>query len=164
MKNASYLLLTLSIVFVVAKVYALDLNDRVAESEDRMIFNTLSNGDTAPAVKDVAIGKHQSSKLTFDFNNNNAVLNNKGEWRISGYVRHSKLLCANYQIAMRFGKAKNQCTNVTWIGDYQNGGIVKQCNNATVNHTATGVNPDLENNLDGISCAQIRITCTGACK
>lgn len=164
MKKLTSLSIFFLSIFSVHNVNALDLNDRIAESEDRMIFNTMSNGDKAPAVKDVAIGKHQSVKLNFDFNNNKAVLYDNGEWKISGYVRHSKLLCATYQVAMRFGKGVNQCTNVTWLGEYQNGSIVKQCNNATINHIATGINPDLENNLDGISCAQIRITCSGACK
>lgn len=147
------------ITFALGNVYAQETNRwGAADSSD-----TLYNGATAPATKDYIIGKQQSTRLDFDFNGNKAWLNNRGEWQVSGYVKHTKLRCATYSVAIRFGRGENQCTNVNWIGTFQKGSYVRQCNAATVHHIAGETNQELVNNLTGITCAKIQITCSGAC-
>lgn len=124
----------------------------------------LRSGATAHAQKEIVFNNKQPARLTFDFNGSNAWLNHEGDWGIEGYVKHPRLRCATYQVAVRFGKGSSGCLNVDWLTPYQNGTFQKQCNSAPAKHVGGGHMYELENRSNEVTCAQVKINCSGQCE
>lgn len=124
----------------------------------------LRSGTTGHAQQDIVFNKKQPARLTFDLDGNKAWLNHEGDWGIEGYVEHPRLLCATYQVAIRFGKGDSGCLNVKWLTPYQNGTFQKQCNSAPVKHAGGGHMRELENRSNEVTCAQIKVNCSGQCE
>jgi hypothetical protein len=110
---------------------------------------------------------YDSAKLKrkdFNFFGFKAWLNHEGIWSIEGNVSHKGLMCATYEVGMRFGIGKEGCTEVQWLGSDLYVTSEMQCNNATVNHRGMYTDLTLADHFDEITCAQRVINCTGVCK
>lgn len=111
--------------------------------------------------------KYEGFKLQrkdFRFFGFSAWLKRGGEWHIEGPVRHNGLLCGTYEVGMRFGIGKPDCTNVEWITDTRYATSQYQCNNAEMIHTGTEIDESMSGRFDEISCAERVINCSGNCK
>ncbi len=149
-------------LYLPGSVYAIDFGGQNTSDDTSFIRSTLKNGQTAAAQPGMTFGNKQPRRIDFDFDGNRAWLNSKGEWYIEGYVQHTRLRCANYQLSIRFGKSKQGCLNPQWATDFQNASNIKQCNSATMKHKGGG-NFNLQNSLDDITCAEIKLDCFGVC-
>ncbi|MDX1375889.1 MAG: hypothetical protein R3357_10025 [Burkholderiales bacterium] len=103
-------------------------------------------------------------QLDFDFGGSRATLRPKGEWTIEGSVAHRGLLCGEYALGIRFGIGRPGCANVAWLTDVTYASARRQCNNATVEHSGGGVQPELAGSFGQVSCAERVIRCTGICQ
>jgi hypothetical protein len=93
-----------------------------------------------------------------------ALAPGNGEWKVEGSVHHNGLLCGTYEVGMRFGVGKPDCTDVEWISETQYATSQYQCNNADMMHTGFGNDGILLEKFDVISCAERVVRCTGNCK
>lgn len=156
-------ILILSTAFFSVQLYA----DISSDNADNLNFSgnlqdNISKGATSPASKVMSYSDNKLDKLEFKFSGASAWLNTKGDWYVKAIVKHNRMLCANYQIGIRFGKAENGCDNPIWVTNYEYGTNVKQCNSAELKHTGGGYFSELENKIENISCAQIDIKCFGS--
>jgi len=117
---------------------------------------------TRPSLVDLASGRRD--RLEFGGNEFKGWVDRSGDWHVEGDVAHVGLLCADYQMGLRFGKGSPGCTNVKWLGEVLYGSRRTQCNGATVKHSAWQNDPGLGGYFDEISCAEQVIRCTGNCK
>ena len=110
--------------------------------------------------------KPRINRLDFDFRTgeSTAWLNAHGDFLWHGWVSHRALLCATYQMGVRFGIGAPGCLNVEWISDpvYVTSQI--QCNGARVEHDGGGGAPDIGARIAKITCAERVIRCSGSCK
>ena len=106
---------------------------------------------------------NEKSKLNFNFGQAEAWLNTDGDWAIQGTVKHGHLLCASYQMGIRFGAGAPGCTNVKWVSKTRYVTFRKQCNQARLNHRGGDSNPALASDFERITCAQQVISCSGRC-
>ena len=110
--------------------------------------------------------KPHVNKLDFDFRTgeSTAWLNADGDFHLRGWVKHRSLLCATYQMGVRFGIGAPACMNVEWISDPIYVTSQFQCNGARVEHTGGNTAPDIGAQIARISCAERVIRCSGSCK
>ncbi len=111
----------------------------------------------------ITLGKVPEQK-NFKFNDIKAWLNTDGDWYIQGYINHKKLLCAHYDLGVRFGMGNPGCTNVKWISEEEYVSHLRQCNQARMGHGGGNRSGLLKNNYDKITCAERIIKCKGQCK
>jgi len=121
-----------------------------------------TNAVARPFALYTAEGKPE--RLDFDFGNIKAWIRNKGGWNVEGPIKHVGLLCATYEIGLRFGVGSPGCDNVKWISDVSYGTREQQCNSAAVQHYGGGFLPDLAKDFDRITCAERVIRCSGNCE
>lgn len=121
-----------------------------------------ASAPTRPSLADLASGKRD--RLEFGGDEFKGWVDRSGDWHVEGEVAHVGLLCADYQMGLRFGKGSPGCTNVRWLGEVLYGSRRTQCNGATVKHSAWQNDPGLGGYFDEISCAEQVIRCTGNCK
>ena len=114
-----------------------------------------------------ALGDNTSARtILFEFDRNDeftATLNNKGEWKVEGWVQHIGLLCADYKLGIRFGQGNPGCINVKWLNEPKYATQHKQCNNTRMHHSGWESSPEIIKDLDKITCAQALTKCTGRC-
>jgi len=104
--------------------------------------------------------------ILFEFDRNaelKATLNNKGQWKIEGWIQHKGLFCGDYALGIKFGHGNPGCVNVKWLNDPTYVTRQKQCNNTRMHHSGWGSSPEIIKYLDDITCAQSLIRCTGRC-
>jgi hypothetical protein len=119
----------------------------------------------APAIyPNVQYEDFKLQRKDFNFYSYKAWVKRGGEWHIEGPVTHKGLLCGTYELGMRFGIGKNGCTDVEWITTDRYVTSQMQCNNATMNHQGSDIEPILASRFDEITCAERVIRCTGTCK
>lgn len=111
----------------------------------------------------IAIGK-TPEQINFVFNDIKAWLNTEGDWYIQGYINHNKLLCAHYDLGIRFGTGNPGCTNVQWISEEEYVSHLRQCNQARMGHGGGNRSGLLKNNYSKITCAERIVKCKGKCK
>lgn len=124
-------------------------------------------GVTAPAQPTYSLSSPPAiNRLDFDFriDEARAWLNDAGDFQVSGWVKHTGLLCATYRTGLRFGVGAPGCLNVNWITDPHFVTSEFQCNGARVQHLGGDTAPDLGSQLGRITCAERVITCSGNCK
>lgn len=143
---------------------ASDFDVRRSGAEGGVPSATQLNGKLARAVAEPVYNDKQTPRYDFDFKAVNAWLNAKGEWFVSGQLRHTRALCATYYMGLRFGKGTNGCFNVEWLSEPVYGPGVRHCNEAVLTHTGGG---NL-NNIDKarfaeITCARLEVRCEGQC-
>jgi len=106
----------------------------------------------------------QRKDFRFGFAGFTGWLKRGGEWHIEGPVRHNGLFCGTYEIGMRFGIGKPECTDVQWVSGIRYVTSQNQCNNAEMPHSGSEMDEFLTSQFDAISCAERVIRCTGTCK
>ena len=98
---------------------------------------------------------------TFDFSGH---LLGDGTWQVSSPVTHRGLICATYEVGLRFGVGHPGCTDVTWLSEPMYIGSRRQCNESTVDHVGGETTPRLGDHLPSITCVERIVRCTGNCK
>ena len=106
------------------------------------------------------------NRLDFDFRTgeSTAWLNADGDFYLQGWVKHRSLVCATYQMGVRFGIGSPGCLNVEWISDPVYVTSQFQCNGARVEHTGGDTLPGIGAQIARISCAERVVRCSGSCK
>jgi hypothetical protein len=112
----------------------------------------------------VAMEGFKLQRKDFRFAGFTGWLKREGEWHIEGPVRHRGLLCGDYEVGMRFGIGKPDCTDVQWVSEVRYVTSRSQCNDATMPHSGTEVDAPLADQFDAITCAERVIRCSGNCK
>jgi hypothetical protein len=97
----------------------------------------------------------------FDFS---GYLLGDGTWQVSSPITHGALICATYEVGVRFGIGNPGCTEVRWLSEPLYLGRRRQCNEATVDHVGGETNPRLGAQLPYITCVERLVRCTGNCK
>ncbi len=133
--------------------------DQSLESDERGV-----NAQARPSYSLDA--RPRINRLDFDFpdSESRAWLIVDGNFSLHGWVRHRSLLCATYQMGVRFGIGAPGCLSVEWISDPVFVTSHVQCNGARVEHAGGDVAPEMGAVIDKISCAERVIRCSGSCK
>jgi len=97
----------------------------------------------------------------FDFS---GYLLGDGTWQVSSPVTHHGLLCATYEVGVRFGVGNPGCTDVSWLSDPMYIGRQRQCNESTVDHVGGETAPRLGYQLPYVTCVERVVRCSGNCK
>jgi hypothetical protein len=108
----------------------------------------------------------KSVAKSFNFFGSTASLDKNGDWSIEGTVTHNGMLCADYEIGLRFGasSAEGDCTDVEWLTMDEYALTQTLCNNATAPYRGVLHDDYLAENFEKISCVERVIRCTGNCK
>ena len=96
----------------------------------------------------------------FDFE---GYLLGDGTWHLESRVSHGRLVCATYEVGLRFGVGNPGCTDVQWLSDVRYVTRERQCNQAEVVHAGDQTEPRLGVALPNITCAERVVRCAGAC-
>ncbi len=106
------------------------------------------------------------NRLDFEFrpSESTAWMNAGGDFHLHGWVKHRSLLCATYQMGIRFGVGSPGCLNVDWITDPIYVTSQYQCNGARVEHGGGDTSPDIGSQITKITCAERVIRCSGSCR
>ncbi len=142
-------LLALAALLAVRPAYAEDNNTRSVQAR------------AYPAAQAGAAGP---ARLDFLFGDTRGWLDSDGVWNASADVTHRGLLCATYELGVRFGAGEPGCNNVQWLGAVRYVTAERQCNNATVRQSGGDKQPELARDFSRITCAERVIRCTGNCK
>jgi hypothetical protein len=127
----------------------------LAQVDDENPAIRRANAPAVPAIAVPASGK--TDRLEFDFGR-------KGELYVETWVQHRGLLCATYEVGVRFGHGDPGCANVQWLGPARYVTSRVQCNNAIVEHVGVDTEFQLRADFDQITCAQRMIRCvSGSC-
>lgn len=90
-------------------------------------------------------------------------LDASGRWRIRGQITHPRLLCASYQLGLRFGSSDGDCADAQWRTDTALLPSRRQCNNATLIHDGEGTLGLAPEALSALNCVLVTVRCTGTC-
>ena len=124
-------------------------------------------GVSAPAQITYSLdAKRKPKRLDFDFRagDSRAWINDDGDFQVSGWIKHSGLLCATYRMGVRFGVGSPGCLNVEWITEPLFVTNESQCNDARVEHAGGDTDAGLGERLATITCGERVVRCTGNCK
>jgi len=110
--------------------------------------------------------KPKPARLDFDFRtgDSHAWINDDGDFQVSGWIKHTGLLCATYRMGVRFGVGSPGCLNVKWITEPIFVTAESQCNDARVEHAGGDTNAGLGKQLATITCGERVVRCSGNCK
>ena len=110
--------------------------------------------------------KPKAERLDFDFRvgDSHAWINDDGDFQVSGWIKHTGLLCATYSMGVRFGVGAPGCLNVEWITEPLFVTSDIQCNDARVEHAGGDTDAGLGKRLATITCGERVVRCTGNCK
>jgi hypothetical protein len=125
-------------------------------------YTRRASAPTQPSLGDMATGKRD--RLEFGSTDFKGWVRKDGEWYIEGDVNHLGLVCADYEMGVRFGAGAPGCGNVEWLSEVRYATRRKQCNGATVKHTGGATEPELAGLFGKITCAERVIRCSGNCK
>lgn len=117
---------------------------------------------TRASLSDIATGK--KDRVEFGTSEFKGWLRANGEWYVEGEVPHLGLLCADYEMGLRFGAGAPGCGNVTWLSEEHYATRRKQCNGASVKHTGGATEPELAAIFGKITCVERIVRCSGNCK
>ena len=117
----------------------------------------------APAVPAVSLETDGSiDRKDFDFGK--AWLAKKGELKVDVWVQHRGLLCASYEVGIRFGEGSRGCTDVNWLAPVHWVTERRQCNNAIIQHVGVDTDEHMVVTFDRVTCAERVVRCSGNCK
>jgi hypothetical protein len=122
---------------------------------------------TARAVPSLSFEKGDPiNRKDFDFGRNigKAWLAERGELKIETWIEHRGLLCATYEVGIRFGRGEPACTDVDWLAPIHWLTSRRQCNSAIVQHTGVDTDEHMVAVFDQVTCAERVVRCTGNCK
>ena len=108
----------------------------------------------------------QIIRLDFDFGSSesSAWLNMAGDFHVQDWISHPNLLCATYQLGLRFGVGRPGCQNVRWLSEAAFVTAQTQCNHARVQHSGGDTVTEAGAQIAQISCAEKITRCSGSCK
>lgn len=152
-------LLSLSRRMTGAMLAALLLAGAPASADESVSRSLTAEARLAPMMQ----GMKAPAEKQFDFGTIDATLRSDGSWEVHGGIEHTGILCATYEIGVRFGKGNPGCEDVFWLGEPQFVTSRKQCNSAIVEHSGGDVDPGLGGDFQDITCAERVIRCTGRC-
>jgi hypothetical protein len=136
-----------------------------ATSSSAAQADTYTKRSSSPATyPGVQYDGSNALQKNFNFPASKGQLKKNGEWVVEGSLVHKGLLCADYEVGVRFGIAKEGCTDVEWVSTDQYATSQSLCNNAKIPYRAVMQEPELEASFDKITCAERIIRCTGTCK
>ncbi|MBI1394724.1 MAG: hypothetical protein GC151_02000 [Betaproteobacteria bacterium] len=121
----------------------------------------------APAVASISLEKgHAPDRKDFDFGRSagKAWLADLGELGVQVWVQHRGLLCATYEVGIRFGQGIHGCTEVKWLAPVHWVTRRRQCNNALIEHVGVDTDEHMVSVFDQVTCAERLIRCEGNCK
>lgn len=150
--------------FAVASITLGMLSIAFAQRDDEDPAIRRANAPAVPAIAVTASGK--TDRLEFDFGRNRGKgwVARKGELYVETWVQHHGLLCATYEVGVRFGHGDPGCANVQWLAPARYVTSRIQCNNAIVQHIGVDTEFQLRADFDRITCAQRMIRCvSGSC-
>lgn len=110
------------------------------------------------------ISPNEPARVEFNFGDFKALLRSDGEWHIEGWLQHTGLRCAIYQVGIRFGSGNPACTDVNWLTEPLFATHQRQCNNAKMPHSGGDNNSAIIPDFNRVTCAEQIIKCTGICK
>lgn len=121
----------------------------------------------APAVPAVSLEQDGSiDRKDFDFGRSigKAWLARKGELKVDIWVQHRGLLCATYEVGIRFGEGSRGCTDVNWLAPVHWITERRQCNNAIIQHVGVDTDEHIMMTFERVTCAERVVRCKGNCK
>ncbi len=120
----------------------------------------------SPAKSDTLaiLSKGAPRKVNFNFGRMKAWLNSDGDWNIQGRVKHTGLLCATYEVGMRFGAGDPGCARVEWLSEVMYVTSQRQCNSAVSQHVGGDYGSFIKADFDRVTCAERIIRCNGGCR
>jgi len=124
-------------------------------------------GVSAPAQITYSLdARPKPERLDFDFRagDSHAWINGVGDFQVSGWIKHTGLLCATYRMGVRFGVGSPGCLNVEWITEPLFVTVELQCNDARIEHTGGDTDAGLGKRLAAITCGERVVRCSGNCK
>ena len=124
-------------------------------------------GVSAPAQITYSLdARPKPERLDFDFRawDSYAWINDHGDFQLSGWIKHTGLLCANYRMGVRFGVGSPGCLNVEWITEPLFVTNELQCNDARIQHTGGDSDAVLGKRIATITCGERVVRCSGICK
>ena len=124
-------------------------------------------GVSAPAQITYSLAaKPKPERLDFDFRvgDSHAWINEHGDFQVSGWIKHTGLLCATYSMGVRFGVGAPGCLNVEWITEPLFVTSDIQCNDARVEHAGGDTDVGLGQRLATIACGKRVVRCIGSCR
>jgi len=106
-----------------------------------------------------------ATQKSFGFSASTASLKQNGDISIDGVLTHKGLLCADYEVGLRFGKGSGAwgCTDVEWLTSDEYVWSRSLCNSASMPYQTVG-HVDLKESFDQITCAERILRCSGNCK
>ena len=106
-----------------------------------------------------------ATQKSFRFPYSTSTLKQNGDISIDGAVTHKGLLCADYEVGLRFGKGSGAgaCADVEWLTSDEYVWSQSLCNNASMPYQTVG-HVDLQEAFDQITCAERILRCSGNCK
>lgn len=127
-----------------------------------------SSGDASRVVRQVAmplrkVDVPQGSDAVFEAAWVNGTLAADGGWRLRADVPHPRLMCARYEVGVRFGTGNRDCSEFTAQTPLNFGPQRRQCNGATLIHSSRGTLSLPAAEQRRLNCAEVRIRCRGAC-
>lgn len=105
----------------------------------------------------------KAARIDFDSFEFRGFLLGDGTWQVSSPVTHQRLVCATYEVGIRFGVGNPGCNDVRWLSDPMFIGSRRQCNAATVIHVGGETTPRLGDQLPSVTCVERVLRCTGSC-
>jgi hypothetical protein len=118
----------------------------------------------AAQLSNVTLEGYKLQRKDFRLGGFTAWLKRGGEWHVEGPVRHRGMLCGAYEVGMRFGIGKPDCTAVQWVSNDTYVTSQTQCNEAEMLHSGNEIDAALAEHFDAITCAERVIRCSGNCK
>lgn len=115
---------------------------------------------TRISAADLAAGKRD--RLEFSDGAFKGWVRRDGEIYIEADVAHNALLCADYQVGVRFGAGAPGCSNVQWLSEAVFATRRMQCNSAGLRHVGGATDGGLTAIFERITCAERIIRCSGA--
>jgi len=147
-----------------------------------LALGALASGNAMPVEQDLGpddVGVSASAQVTysldakpkparldfdFDMGDSHAWINEHGDFQVSGWIKHTGLLCATYRLGVRFGVGSPGCLNVEWITEPLFVTSDIQCNDARIEHTGGDTDDMLGKRLATITCGERVVRCTGNCR
>lgn len=148
---------------MLALVMALTAIGAVAQDDDD---DPRYRRNVAPAANSFMLNKEgRPDRLEFDFGRarGTAWLAQQGDLRVETWVQHRGLLCATYEVGIRFGHGESGCTNVEWLAPTHWLTSKRQCNNALMQHVGSDIDPHMATLFDRVTCAERMVRCSGRC-
>lgn len=138
-------------------------SDEIARTEGSEDAARIIRETRLPLHTEQLGGQPTERRWTFTTQSIQGSLAGSGAWSLRAEIDHPRLRCATYAPGIRGGRGDTSCDNVQWLTAPQFGRDRRQCNQATLVHTANGRFDLPPGATDSINCVGIVLRCSGAC-